>query len=269
MKQNSLTLGFLLLLGVLALNIMTFGLSFSSGFSKFLFLGMILFGAFAFAFAKVNSNTCSLFLQLAFYSNLFLITLEMLSGSRSLIIALSCIASIAGMLYSISRLSGKDQGSLEFPLAGSQIDNYEEKPLQSKKVQVEKQLGDYNSQDAKVEPYSSDERDEITTILKEIESKAKELNMEIKGATSLTNLSKEEKLTNTEDKRETEKPKTQRKKTQPTTFSGKVYAGKNSTFYHSEECPVVKRLLKRKEFDTVERAEFAGLKPHDCVKESK
>ena len=269
MKQNSLTLGFLLLLGVLALDVITFGVSFSSGFSKFLFLGIILFGAFAFAFARVNSNTTSLFLQLAFYSNLFLITLEMLSGSRSLIIALSCIASITGMLYSISRLSGAPKRPLEFPVASSHVDNYEKKPLQNKKDQVEKQLGDYDLEDAKVEPYSSDERDEITTILKEIESKAKELNMEIKSATSINNTPKEEKATAKEEKKDSEKPKAQRKKSQALAYSGKVYAGKNSKFYHTEDCPVVKRLLKRKEFETIERAEFAGLKPHDCVKGKK
>lgn len=266
MKQNSLTLGFLLLLGVLALDVMTFGISFSSDFSKFLFLGMILFGAFAFAFARINSNTTSLFLQLAFYSNLFLITLEMLSGSRSLIIALSCIASIAGMLYSISRLSGTLKRPLEFPATGSRVEGSEKKPLQSKRDQVEKQLGDYDSEGAKVEPYSSNEKDEITTILKEIESKAKELNMEIEDATSLTSASKGEKAPTKEEKKDSERPKAQRKKSQALAYSGKVYAGKNSKFYHTEDCPVVKRLLRRKEFETVERAEFAGLKPHDCVK---
>ena len=275
MKQNSLTLGFLLLLGVIALNLIIFSVNFSSQMSKFLFLAMLLFGAFAFAFARVDSNTSSLFLQFAFYSNLFLITIEMLSGARSLLIALSCITSITGMLYAISRLSARNEKIPQFPQTSRQsrqIDSFEEKPLESKREKVEKQLGDYEAKNAKVEPYSNDEKDEITTILKEIESKAKELNLEIKSATSITansvtNSPKDDTLIE-EKKRAVTNPKTQKKKTQ-LPYSGKVYAGKNSTFYHSADCPVVKRLLKRKEFETIERAEFAGLKPHDCVKGKK
>ncbi|HOI18937.1 MAG TPA: hypothetical protein PLX15_03690 [Candidatus Woesearchaeota archaeon] len=267
MKQNSLALGFLILIGIIAINLMVFGVSYSSEFSRFLFLGIILFGAFAFSFAKINSNSSSIFLQIAFYFNLFLISLEMLYGARNLLIALSCIASIAGMLYAISRISPRIKRKPTFPMINSQVDSYLEKPLESKKEKVDKQLGDYEFDDAKVEPYSSEDKDEISTILKEIESKAKELNLEIKNATSSTSLLKSE-SEDKEVKKPIEKRKSQKKKAE-ISYTGKVYAGKNSNFYHSEDCPVVKRLLKRKEFETTQRAEFAGLKPHDCVKNKK
>ncbi len=43
-------------------------------------------------------------------------------------------------------------------------------------------------------------------------------------------------------------------------------AGKFSNQYHVESCPVAKRLIKKRYYESKDRAEFAGLKPHNCVK---
>jgi len=44
-------------------------------------------------------------------------------------------------------------------------------------------------------------------------------------------------------------------------------AGKNSKMYHTEDCVVAHRIKNPRHYDSKEKAELAGYKPHDCVKE--
>jgi len=42
-------------------------------------------------------------------------------------------------------------------------------------------------------------------------------------------------------------------------------AGKFSSQYHTESCSVAKRLSRKRTYESKEKAETAGLKPHDCI----
>lgn len=65
---------------------------------------------------------------------------------------------------------------------------------------------------------------------------------------------------NTEEKSDDEVNNELNSKTQ------KLYvAGKFSNQYHTEDCPITKRLLKKRIYESREKAEIAGLKPHFCV----
>ncbi|HDP74013.1 MAG TPA: hypothetical protein ENN46_03615 [Candidatus Woesearchaeota archaeon] len=59
----------------------------------------------------------------------------------------------------------------------------------------------------------------------------------------------------------TEKPEKPAQKQKPAVY----VAGKFSSQYHTESCSVAKRLSRKRTYESKEKAETAGLKPHDCV----
>lgn len=160
-------------------------------------------------------------------------------------IALSCILALFGVLSCIMKMEKfPEKSRVTFP-----------EPLtsrKSKKQALDKELGSSSLGKPEVEPYTGEEKEsaEIKNILQEIEDKAKELNMEIK-----TVMGKKH------------KPEAQTGTKTPSKQSKQIYvAGKNSIYYHSEDCPIAKRVKKRRVYESKEKAENAGLKPHFCVK---
>ncbi|MDK2849651.1 MAG: hypothetical protein PWP03_258 [Candidatus Woesearchaeota archaeon] len=108
----------------------------------------------------------------------------------------------------------------------------------------------------------------ISIELNEQAEKLNKLNYYIEKSKSEENKPRnsEKKAVNEKPSKETKteaKPKNSEKKTAKQV---RYVAGKFSHQYHVEDCPVAKRLVKKRYYESKEKAEFAGLKPHDCVK---
>lgn len=280
MKGKSLFWTYILFAIVVLIDLRTFGIHYDSPFDEFLFYATIIVAAFSFLMYSINFNLSSFFLLNAFFLNLFLITLEIVNGQRSMLIALSCILSLMGVIDCILKIGPEPKKRVFFPEPTSEksaSSDKDKRQLQSKKDAIEKEIGVSSLKKPSIEPYKDFEDNEeeiedlkhdetenktVKTLLKEIEQKAEELNQEIKGIVSTKHkpLAVEaEEINNIKEAKETEKGKEQDKKIS-------YVAGRNSEYYHSLDCPVAKRLKKKRFYDSKEKAEAAGLKPHFCVR---
>lgn len=279
MKGKSLFWMYILFAIVVLIDLKTLGIRYDSPFDEFVFYATIIVAAFSFLMYSINFNLSSFFLLNAFFLNIFLITLEIVNGQRSMLIALSCILSLIGVIGCILKIGPEPKKRVFFPEPTPETasSDKDKRQLQSKKDAIEKEIGVSSLKKPSVEPYKDFEDNEediedfkhdetenktVKTLLKEIEQKAEELNQEIKGIVSKKHKPiavEAEDIKNIEETKETEKDKQQDKK-------ASYVAGRNSEYYHSLDCPVAKRLTKKRFYDSKEKAEAAGLKPHICVR---
>ena len=260
MRHRSLFWEYLFTIVLVVLDIRLFGIRQKFLFDELLFLGVLLLGALSFSVYRKSSNTASFLLMIAFYFNLFLTVFSILNGMRSVLLSMTTLLSIIGILFVLTKFEPeKKSENLDFPApkehSGFSKPKYKEKK-ESKRELIDKELRTASLSQPKVDLYKdfdelheekSEHKDrEIKKILEEIENKAKELNREIKGALG-------------SEKEQTKKHKPASKK------QIRYVAGRNSSFYHIETCPIAKRLKKKRYYESIERAENAGLKPHMCV----
>ncbi len=254
MKGKSLFWAYITFILVVLINISVFGVSYAFLFDEYVFYGLLILGVLSFLFYASSLNLSAFLLMSAFYLNLLLLSLQIVSGRRSLLIAISCILALFGILDCImkmGRVPSKSKVAFPEPTIISK-GRHKSSSRQSKRQALDKELGPSSLSKPEVETYTGKDEEsvEIKNILKEIEDKAKELNKEIK--TVITS--------------EKHKPIGIKSK-KPSPSKKQVYvAGKNSAYYHSEDCPIAKRVKKRRVYETKEKAENAGLKPHFCVK---
>ncbi len=103
----------------------------------------------------------------------------------------------------------------------------------------------------------------ISLEMQDREEQLKKLDSYIEKSEKKNDVKKQTKVAKPAKKKE--EPKKEQKPRKEKTKTRYV-AGKFSNQYHVEDCPVAKRLVKKRYYESKERAEFAGLKPHNCVK---
>lgn len=297
MKGKSLFWMYLLFLIVILIDLATFGVRYYSPFEEFVFYATIIVAAFSFLLYSINFNISAFFLLNAFFLNLFFITLEIVNGQRSMLIALSCILSLIGVISCILKIGPESKKRVYFPEPASGKSKSEpsdkaKRQIQSKKDAIEKEIGVSSLKKPTIEPYhdldediedienfnltneevkhdfkhSQTENKTVRTLLKEIEEKAEELNQEIRGIVSKKHKPLARESGDVEKTSDSEREKDNVKAGKVKEQKASYVAGRNSEYYHSLDCPVAKRLMKKRFYDSKEKAEAAGLKPHFCVR---